>query len=166
MVALRRKSLKGGQFTLKNAQEDPQDKKSPTAGGRPTSFDCIDNELILGLDFMKLMDCQIDVGQETMVIQGRAIKPDSLGYVGCSRVIAKEMVQVPPRSEAIIQGKMVESTLGNSRIEPSDNFLKKGNAMVAKTLPYSQNTVPVCLMNISDEMYISCDKHSKCMLYC
>ena len=111
----------------------------------------IDNELILGLDFMKLMDCQIDVGQETMVIQGRAIKLDSLGYVG----IAKEMVQIPPRSEAIIQGKMVESTLGNGRlciIEPSDSFLKKGNAMVAKTLVYSQNTVPLRLMNISDEM--------------
>ena len=115
----------------------------------------IDNELILGLDFMKLLDCQIDVGQETMVIQGRAIKLDSLGYVGCSRVIAKEMVQIPPRSETIIQGKMVESTVGNGRlciIEPSDNFLKKGNAMVAKTLAYSQNTVPVRLMNISDEM--------------
>ena len=58
----------------------------------------IDNELILGLDFLKLMDCQIDVGQETMVIQGRAIKLDSLGYVGCSRVIAKEMVQIPRSS--------------------------------------------------------------------
>ena len=115
----------------------------------------IDNELILGLDFMKLMDCQIDVGQETMVVQGNAIKLDSLGYVGCSRVIAKEMVQIPPRSEAIIQGRMVESTLGNGRlciIEPSDKFLKKGNALVAKTLAYSQNTVPLRLMNISDEM--------------
>ena len=115
----------------------------------------IDNELILGLDFMKLIDCQIDVGQETTVIQGTAIKLDSLGNVGCSRVIAKEMVQIPPRSEAIIQGKLVESTLGIGRlciIEPSGNFQKKGNAMVAKTLTYSQNTVPVRLMNISDEI--------------
>ena len=90
-----------------------------------------------------------------MVIQGRAIKLDSLGYVGCSKVIAKEMVQIPPRSEAIIKGKMVESTLGNGRlciIEPSDSFLKKGNAIVAKALAYSQNTVPLCLMNISDEI--------------
>ena len=74
-----------------------------------------------------------------MVIQGRAIKLNSLGYVGCSRVIAKEMVQIPPRSEVIIQGKMVKSTLGNGRlciIEPSDNFLKNGNGNVAKTLAY------------------------------
>ena len=65
------------------------------------------------------------------------------------------MVQLPPRPEAIIQGKMVESTLRNGRlclIELSDNLLKKGNVMVAKTLTYSQNTVPMRLINISDEL--------------
>ena len=45
MVAFSRKSLKGGQFALKNTREDPgmvsQDRKSPRTGGRPTSFYCI-----------------------------------------------------------------------------------------------------------------------------
>ena len=114
----------------------------------------IDNELILGLDFLKKMNCRIDVAKETLDIQDRSVKLDSLGYIGCSRIIARDMIQIPPRSEKIIQGKMIESTLENGRlcmIEPSDNFLKKGKAMVAKTLTYSQNTVPVRLMNVSDE---------------
>ena len=38
-------TVKGGQFTLQNAREDPgvvsQDRKSSRIGGRPTSFDCI-----------------------------------------------------------------------------------------------------------------------------
>ena len=60
------------------------------------------------------------------------------------------MVKIPPRSETIIQGMMVKSTLENDRlcmIEPSDTFLKKGSVMVD-----NRNTVPVHLMNISDEM--------------
>ena len=94
----------------------------------------IGNELIMGLDFMNFISCQIDVGEETLVIQGRPIKLDRLGYIRCSRIIAKEMVQIPPRSEAIIQGTIVESTLENSRLcifEPSDNVLKNGNVLVA-----------------------------------
>ena len=110
----------------------------------------IGNELITGLDYMNVMSCQIDVGEETLVKQGRSIKLDRLGYIRCSRKIAKEMVQIPPRSEAIIQGTMVESTLENGRLcilEPSDNVLKNGNVLVAKTMTYIQNTVPVHLMN-------------------
>ena len=85
----------------------------------------IDNEVIMGLDFLKNMNCKIDVAQGTLVIQGQTIKLDSLGYVGCSRIIASEMVQIPPRSEKIIRGKMVESTLENGRhctIESSEYF--------------------------------------------
>ena len=49
---LSRKSLKGSQFTLKNAREDPgvvsQDRKSSRTGGRPTSFDC--NHIFLQIE--------------------------------------------------------------------------------------------------------------------
>ena len=78
------------------------------------------------------MNCRIDVAKETLDIQDRSVKLDSLANIGCSRIIASEMIQIPPRSEKIIQGKMVESTLKNDRlcmIEASDNFLKKGKML-------------------------------------
>ena len=53
-VALSRKSLKGGQFTLKNAWEGPglvsQDRKSSRTGGRPTSFYCTSLHVALPVD--------------------------------------------------------------------------------------------------------------------
>ena len=53
---------------------------------------------------------------------------DCLGYVGCSRIIASEMVQIPPLSERIISGTMVELSLNKDKlciIEPSESFLNK-----------------------------------------
>ena len=119
----------------------------------------IDNEVILGLDFLQNMHCKIDVSQKTLEIQDQTISVDCLGYVGCSRIVASEMVQIPPMFEKIINGTMVESTLENGKlciIEPSENFSQKGNAFIAKTLTYSRNTVPVRLMNVSEEV---CNKY-------
>ena len=86
----------------------------------------IENDLIVGLDFLKKMDCKIDVAEGT--IQGQTKQLDCLGYVGCSRIIASEMVQIPPLSERLISGTMVESSLNKDKlciIEPSESFLKK-----------------------------------------
>ena len=63
------------------------------------------------------MNCRIDAAKETLDIQDRSVKLDSsLAYIGCSRIIACEMIQILPRSEKIIKGKMVESTLKNDRL--------------------------------------------------
>ena len=72
----------------------------------------IDNEEILGPDYLKNMNCKIDLAQGTLVIQGQTIRLDSLGYVDCSTIIASDLVKIPQRSEKIIRGAMVESTLG------------------------------------------------------
>ena len=115
----------------------------------------IDNEVILSLDFLQNRNCKIDVLQQTLEIKDQPISIDCLGFVGCSRIVASKMVQIPPMSEKIITGTMVESTLENGKlciIEPSENFIQKGNAFVAKTLTYSRNIVPVRLMNVSEEV--------------
>ncbi|MEW8542943.1 MAG: retroviral-like aspartic protease family protein, partial [Candidatus Thiodiazotropha sp.] len=76
----------------------------------------IENDMVIGLDFLKNMDCKIDVAQGTLTIQGQTIQLDCLGYVGCSRIIASEMLQIPPLSEQIISGTMVESSLNKDKL--------------------------------------------------
>ena len=115
----------------------------------------IDNEAILGLDFLERNNCKIDIAQGNLMIQDETIKLDHVGYVGCSRIVAKDMVEIPPRSQRIIKASMTDSTLEEGRlciIEPAESFLEKGSALVAKSLSYSQNEIPVRVMNITDEM--------------
>ena len=114
----------------------------------------IENEAILGLDFMREMNCKIDVGKCTLTIQGQTMKLDSVSYVGCSRIIVSETVHLPPRSEKIIKATMVDSPIGDGGlciIEPSESFMEKGSALVAKTLIHSQGKVPIRVMNVTDE---------------
>ena len=50
---------------------------------------------------------------------------------------------------------MTDSTLEEGRlciIEPAESFVEKGSALVAKSLSYSQNEIPVRVMNITDAM--------------
>ena len=56
------------------------------------------------------------------------------------------MVQIPPLSKRIISGTMVESSLNKDKlciIEPSESFVQKGKALVARTLTFSQDKVPI-----------------------
>ena len=113
----------------------------------------IENEAILGLDFMREMNCKIDVGKCTLTIQGQTMKLDSVSYVGCSRIIVSETIHIPPRSEKIIKATMVDSSIedgGLCIIEPSERFMENG-ALVAKTLIHSQGKVPIRVMNVTDE---------------
>ena len=115
----------------------------------------IDTEAILGLDFLERNNCKIDIAQGNLMTQNETIKLEHVGYVGCSRIVAKDMVQIPPRSERIINASMTDSTLEEGRlciVEPAESFLKKGSALVAKSLSYSQNEIPVHVMNITDEL--------------
>ena len=115
----------------------------------------IDNEAILGLDFLDRNNCKIDIAQGNLIVQNETIKLDHVGYIGCCRIVAKDMVQIPPRSERIINASMTDSTLEEGRlciIEPAQSFLDKGSALVAKSLSYSKNEMPVRVMNITDEM--------------
>ena len=91
----------------------------------------IENEVILGLDFLRDMNCTINFRQCTLTVQGQIINLDSVGYVGCSRIIVSETVHIPPRSEKIIKGTMVDSTISDGTlciVEPSESFMKKGSA--------------------------------------
>ena len=50
---------------------------------------------------------------------------------------------------------MTDSTLEEGRlciIEPAESFVEKGSALMVKSLSYSQNKIPVRVMNITDEM--------------
>ena len=114
----------------------------------------IENEAILGLDFLRELSCRIDVAKCTLTIQGQTMKLDSVSYVGCSRIIVSETVHLPPRSEKIIKATMVDSPIGDGGlciIESSESFMEKGSALVAKTLIHSQGKVPIRVMNVTDE---------------
>ena len=75
-------------------------------------------------------------------------------YVSCSRIIVSETVHIPPRSEKIIKGTMVDSTIRDGSlciVELSESFMEKGSALVAKTLTHSQGKVPIRVMNVTDD---------------
>ena len=59
----------------------------------------IDNETILGLDFLDRYNCKIDIAQGNLIVQIETIKLDHVDYIGCCRIVAKDMVQILTRSE-------------------------------------------------------------------
>ena len=65
----------------------------------------IDLSIILGLDFLKSHNCQIDVAANSLVIQGKKCKLTCSGSVGCYRIVVSNKVEIPAMSEMIIEGK-------------------------------------------------------------
>lgn len=63
-------------------------------------------EGILGLDMIKRFDMIIDTKHGVLSFQDERIPVLYEGKFGCVRVVAKETVSIPPRSELIVPGKV------------------------------------------------------------
>ena len=112
---------------------------------------------IIGLDFMSEYGCSIDLKQKCLVIDGKKLKCDLKGKIGCYRVSLAETVSVPPRHEMLTCGQINDychDIKGIGIIEPSDTFQKAGKAMVGRILATANENVPVRLMNPSNEELI------------
>ncbi len=113
----------------------------------------IDIDVILGLDFLKANKCQIDAATDTLKIKGQSCKLNMTGKVGCYRVTVSETVEVPSRSEMVIEGKVTVPRIRKDDlglVEPIECSFKSGNGLVAKTLVHTNDTIPLRVMNLSD----------------
>ena len=52
----------------------------------------VDNEAIWGLYFLDRNNCKFDIVQGNLIIWNETIKLDDVGYIGCCRIVAKDMV--------------------------------------------------------------------------
>ena len=66
----------------------------------------IDNDAIIGLDFLKNNSCKLNIENATLTVKDRSCKLGLAGKLACYRVTVSETVEIPARSEAIIVGKV------------------------------------------------------------
>ena len=68
----------------------------------------IDWNIILGLDFLKQHNCQIDVAANSLLIQGKKCRLTWSGSIGCYRIVVLNKIEIPAMSEMIIEGKVLD----------------------------------------------------------
>lgn len=114
----------------------------------------IDIDAILGLDFLKANNCQIDIINNVLKIKGRQCKLNLTGKLGCYRVTVSERTELPPRTEMMIEGKVDVPIIRKhdlSIIEPTGKAYKLGKGLVAKVLVNANDKVPLRIINLGDE---------------
>ena len=114
-------------------------------------------DVILGLDFMLAHNVVIDIVGMDMHIKGNACPLIKVGKLGCYRVIVKERVSVPGRSEVVIEGQLVDCDSSDECIgiiETSDGFLNSNRGVVARTLVKAGGKISIRYANFSNESQV------------
>ncbi|CAG2249595.1 unnamed protein product [Mytilus edulis] len=70
-------------------------------------------------------------------------KPFFSGKIGCYRISAAEDISIPPGTEAFSRDR---------HYEPCEKFVKRDNALLAKTLVEAREHVPIRLLNVSNNV--------------
>ena len=114
----------------------------------------IDLSIILGLDFLKQHNCQIDVAVNSLLIQGKKCKFTCSGSIGCYRVVVLNKVEIPAISEMIIEGRVLDG--GNAKnnlciVEPKEGNCEGREMRVARSLVYGKDKTPVRSYNEHNE---------------
>ncbi|VDI38821.1 Hypothetical predicted protein [Mytilus galloprovincialis] len=97
-------------------------------------------EGILGLDFLQTNGCKVDLGNKVMERDNQHIPLLLQGKLGVYRVAVKDKVSIAPRSEVVIQGEVLNydsAVQVTGIIEPSEEFLDRGKALVGKSVVMS-----------------------------
>ena len=117
----------------------------------------IENDGILGMDFLTTHHCDLMLTQLCMKLNGEKIRcfPNSReAQPTCCRVAISEYVEIPPETEVVVQG-FVTGTIDRKKtgiVEVDTKFLHKKGLLVAKALVCpSDGTVPIRIANPYDE---------------
>ena len=113
----------------------------------------VDAPLVLGYDFLKQHGCVVDIGNATLHMKNKPIKcqlESSMDSI--FRITSKETIEIPPRSEMIIEGKILGSLpiYEEAFVEPCAHFCEKKELLVAKAIVNPHGMVPVRVANLSD----------------
>ena len=128
----------------------------------------ITDPCILGLDFLVANDCQIDMAGAFLSIGREEILLNKVTKVGedlqCRKVVLKETISVPPRSESIIPGR-VDGNFCQSWAEIGPMKGSTANFLVARTVVDLRSSVlPVRILNPTDRH--QCIKAGTCVATC
>ncbi len=117
----------------------------------------IQDECILGLDFLEPQGCMVNLREGTLLIgeEEIALEKSADTQAGkCCRAVLEASVQIPPCFEIVVTAKV--RGLGNStrwgilETQPGGGSLLRDGLLVGRTLvDLSQPTVPVCIMNLT-----------------
>jgi hypothetical protein len=118
----------------------------------------IENECILGLDFLISNDCVVDVQESCLRIGPEEIRFKRMTATKkpvCRRVMVAETLLVPPKSEAIIPGMLDgdgSSEEGWGEINPSKEPGLSSDILVARTIvDIGKPIFAVRVLNMSDD---------------
>ena len=117
----------------------------------------IENEGILGVDFLSQHNCDVLVSENCIQVDGEKIKCDNrkcVNEIGVMRIFASEKVIIPPETEMIISGTVSSKTDSNSfgLVEGKPEFVERTGILVARTLvDPNKNFVPVHVANFSKD---------------
>jgi hypothetical protein len=92
---------------------------------------------ILGLDLHRSQNCTINVAKGSILIQGHEVCLQFDGQIGCYRIAMAETVNMPPRSEIIVKGKIKDTVLPFAQlgiVEPTQEFVKSDKGLLGRTL--------------------------------
>ena len=129
-------------------------------GGSPYEHEImvanIQNEGILGIDFLKLYKCNVMISKGYLTLNGRKVPCFSLSdeaQNSCCKISICEDVEIPPETEMIIPCLPIGNVHDKAGvIEAHTNFIEKSGLLVAKSLISMRNEiVPLRVINLNTE---------------
>ena len=113
----------------------------------------IKSDGILGMDFFKSNQCRIDVGRNSVNLNGEDIccfHHDENAPLTVCRIQVKQNTVIPPETETILIGKPVEVINGTIGIvEPNKQFSERSGLLIAKSLIDVENgNIPIRVANL------------------
>ena len=111
---------------------------------------------ILGLDLLKANKCLLDLDGLRIRLGDETLPLSLEGHIGCFRIATVSTVNIPPRSEIIVEGSVCNDS-GDSGvipkmgiIESSDAFKCSEKGLVARALVEVYTTLPLRILNPTD----------------
>lgn len=117
----------------------------------------IKDDGILGMDFLTKHKCDVLLSREYLLLNREKIpcfykKGDN--QVSCCRIVVSEKVIIPPESEIIVPGKVIDGIDRNSVgiLEPYEYFEVKKGILVSRTaVDLNKDFVPIRMANLGKE---------------
>lgn len=115
----------------------------------------IQNEGILGLDFLYENKCVVTIDPPSLEINSLLVSlslKNTMDVVHWCRITIVENVVIPPESEIVLDGKIIDKLPPDSYAAMVETHIDKTEVLVAKSLISSDCTqVPLRLANFSSE---------------
>ncbi|KAK3108631.1 hypothetical protein FSP39_012081 [Pinctada imbricata] len=119
----------------------------------------INNEGILGLDFLSAHNCDLDLGNFCLTLKPSNESIECHHYasnakVSCFKIAVTEQVEIPPCTEIIVPAKTVGTQIksGIGIIEPTQKFIASKGLLAAKSVvDLTREVIPLRIANIHNE---------------